>query len=196
MAYRSNDSGCGCLIALFIVMAIISGVRSCTEHLIDGDIKLPKFGSGHVSGGSGGYGTSNGYNVKYNQTTSPNYNSSLRDYTHTNEQPTEYREGINLQNNNNYSSNSPYNSNKKDTIANTSSYSTNTNNTRTNISQPQKKFYKECVSCKGRGEVIPNVIFHFRGNTCSICGLSDSHSHEEIIECPTCSGRGYIIEYR
>ena len=67
MAYRNNDSGCGCVIAILVVMTIIAGVKNCTMMLINGEIKFPKLGSGHVSGGSGEYGTSNGDNVKYNQ---------------------------------------------------------------------------------------------------------------------------------
>lgn len=201
MAYRSNDSGCGCLIALFIVSAIISGVRSCTEHLIDGDIKLPKFGSGHVSGGSGGYGTSNGYNVKYNQTISPNFNSSLRDYTHTNEQPTEYREGRNSQMSNvksgNSSSyrtsgingeNSTLNSSPASSISGINSNIINT--------QKSKTYYKTCDNCNGKG-VVDLGRFWFNGNEngnlCAICLRSDRHYHDREISCGKCWGTGKII---
>ncbi len=200
MAYRRNDSGCGCLLAIIIVMAIISGVRGCAEKLIDGDIKLPKLGSSRVSGGSGGYGTSNGYNVKYKQTTSPNYNSSLKDYTHTNSQPTEYREGTNLQHSN------------KNATGNTSSYSSSANSSSpisgssssssintfptSSKSQKPKTYYKNCEWCKGTGK--REIFEWFYGsvpgleNSCWRCGRTDKHRHDDIITCDKCDGKGRI----
>ncbi len=189
MAYRSNDSGCGCLIAIFVVMAVISGIRSCTEHLIDGDLKLPKLGSGRVSGGSGGYGTSNGYNVKYKQTTSPNYNSSLRDYTETNNQPTEYREG----NINHSSSNQSH-------IENQSKSSTFTqspvqSNSRTSIDEiisENEKQFATCPECNGKGYVLRSWTFiGGSGNPCAICWKTEKHEHvNEQIRCYKCLGSG------
>lgn len=199
MAYRNNDSGCGCLVAIFVVIAIISGVRSCTEHLINGDLKLPKLGSSRVSGGSGGYGTSNGYNVKYKQTTSPNSNSSLRDYTHTNSQPTEYREGGKSHISNNksgtYSSYSTSDINSNSTSSPHSSVSGNNSNTN-NTSNP-KTYYKTCSVCNGTGKVVFHqlIVENMLGGSCSTCGRSDTHYHDEIGNCQACSGKGkYKVE--
>lgn len=200
MAYRSNDSGCGCLIAIFVVMAVISGIRSCTEHLIDGDLKLPKLGSGRVSGGSGGYGTSNGYNVKYNQTTSPNTNSSLRDYTHTNSQPTEYREGSNAHH-------SKSNSTSNTSSDYSSSISTSTNSgslppssinkisTNSNTQKPTT-YYKTCTLCGGTGKSnVSHWYYADNLSTCIECGRKDTHVHKEFITCSSCSGKGrFLIE--
>lgn len=197
MAYRNNDNGCGCLIAIFVVVAIISGVKSCTKHLINGDLELPKLGSSRVSGGSGGSGTSNGYNVKYKQTTSPNSNSSLRDYTHTNSQPTEYREGNNTQKANDYSGNSSsYSSSDINSISNSTSHSSisGTNSNVTNTSKP-KTYYKTCSLCDGTGK--REVFYYFFEDPtglrkCDKCSRTDNHRHGEIDECQACSGKGKI----
>lgn len=199
MAYRNNDSGCGCVIAILVVMTIIAGVKNCTMMLINGEIKLPKLGSGHVSGGSGEYGTSNGYNVKYNQTTSPNYNSSSRDYTHTNSQPTEYREGTNLQHSNtnaidnasSYSSNSNSSSSISGSVY---SSSINTSSTNSNTQKP-KTYYKICTTCDGTGKRHTFYWFNknVMGSSCSECGRTDSHRHDEIVTCESCSGKGRIL---
>ena len=196
MAYRNND-GCGCMFiaALVIVAAIVSGIRGC----VNGDIKLPRFGSSHVSGGSGSYGTSNGYNVKYNQTTSPNNSSSLRDYTHTNNQPTEYREGRNTQSS---STNSVDNSSSRSygvsnsSSLNSSSSSTIGNSVTITNTQKPKTYYKTCDWCKGTGK--RNTFEWFYGDqmgvglSCYKCGRSDKHRHDEIVECDACSGKGKI----
>lgn len=181
---------------LVIISALVSGVKGC----INGDIRMPKLGSSRVSGGSGDYGTSNGYNVKYKQTTSPNYNSSLKDYTHTNSQPTEYREGTNLQHSN------------KNAAVNTSSYSSSANssspisgssssssiNTFSNSGNAQKPktYYKNCEWCKGTGK--REVFEWFYGsvpgldNSCWRCGRTDKHRHDDIITCDKCDGKGRI----
>lgn len=94
MSYKDNNFNfIGCLFYGFIALAIIvSGIRGC----VNGDIKLPKLGSHKVGGGSGGIGTSNGYNVQNENTTSPNFNSSTNDYRNTNQLPTEYKKGNSL----------------------------------------------------------------------------------------------------
>lgn len=192
---HSNNDGCGCILAFIIVMAIISGVRSCTEHLIKGDLELPRFGSGHVSGGSGGYGTSNGYNVKYNQTTSPNSNSSLRDYTNTNSQPTEYREGKNSEQTSSNSSSTGNGTNNSNSVFNSSSPSSAASNTNSsNLRQP-KTYYKTCSICNGTGKRISYDMFNDfgLGTKCGTCGRTDTHRHEEIVTCELCSGRGKIL---
>ena len=177
MAYRGS-SGCGCLIAFLVVVCIISGVRGCTEKLINGDLKLPKLGSSHVSGGSGGYGTSNGYNVQYNQTTSPSKNNSLRDYTDTNNQPTEYREGRSENNN-------------SSTAGSTTSYPVSTNNSSINTGI----LYKRCNYCDGTGTRTTLYLFEgLSGETCKTCGRSDRHIHEEKKVCVFCDGEGKIKE--
>lgn len=198
MAFRRNHSGCGCLLVFFIVVGILSGIRGCTEKMINGDLKMPKSGSSRVSGGSGGYGTSNGYNVKYNQTTSPNYNSSSNDYTHTNSQPTEYREGNNTQKANKYSGNSSsYSSSDINTISNSSSHSSiSGKNSNANASKPQR-YYKICSRCDGTGKVVFHELVYEKmlGGSCSTCGRSDTHYHDQIMECQTCSGKGkYKVE--
>ena len=181
MAYRKNNSGCGCLIAIIVVLALISGVRGCTERLIDGDLSLPKLGSGRVSGGSGGYGTSNGYNVKYNQTTPPNKKSSLNDYTHTNSQPTEYREGKSSQSSNNNVSNSP-------------SSNMNSTNSYNNGGKPLT-YYKTCPYCSGYGKRVNDIWFYENsgfGTSCKTCGRSDTHRHSETVKCEICNGKGEV----
>lgn len=192
---HSNNDGCGCILAFLIVMAIISGVRSCTEHLIKGELELPRFGSGHVSGGSGGYGTSNGYNVKYNQTTSPNSNSSLRDYTNTNSQPTEYREGKNSEQTSSNSSSTSVGTNNSNSVFNSSSTSSATSNTNSSNVQEPKTYYKTCTICNGTGKRKSYSFFNGYGGMikCGICDRTDAHRHEEIVTCESCSGKGKIL---
>lgn len=200
MAYRNNNSGCGCLLVFFLVAGILSGIRGCTEKMINGDLKMPKFGSSRVSGGSGGYGTSNGYNVKYKQTTSPNYNSSSNDYTHTNSQPTEYRDGRNTQPS---STNSVDNSSSRSyDVSNSSSLNSSSSSTIENsptITKTQKpnSYYITCDWCKGTGK--RNTFEWFIGSlpggietSCWRCGRTDKHRHDDIIECEKCYGKGRI----
>jgi DnaJ-class molecular chaperone len=198
MAYRRNDSGCGCLLVFFIVVGILSGIRGCTEKMINGDLKMPKFGSSRVSGGSGGYGASNGYNVKYKQTTSPNYNSSSNDYTHTNSQPTEYRDGRNTQPS---STNSVENSSSRSygvsnsSSLNSSSSSTIGNSPTTTNTQKPNSYYKTCEWCNGTGKRNTFEWFDpsFIGSEkCWRCGRSDKHRHDDIIDCDRCNGKGRI----
>lgn len=182
MAYRSNDSGCGCIMVFIVVMAIISGIRGCTEKLINGDLKLPKLGSSHVSGGSGGYGTSNGYNVQYNQTTSPSKNNSLMDYTETNKQPTEYREGSNSES---AVKESKVISPSQPVVDNTSKIHDD--------SSPS--YYKTCNWCGGTGK--RNEPYIFLGNdfivgSCPYCARTDHHRHDKIVDCAMCSGKGQV----
>ncbi len=198
MAYRNND-GCGCLLAIIIVAAIISGIRGCTEHLIKGDLKLPRFGSSHVSGGSGGYGTSNGYNVEYKQTTSPNNNGSLKDYTHTNSQPTEYREGKKGKNQSNNTMITPSNSsNNSNTLPTKSSTSRSINDNEYNALNNNKiiKGYKTCDKCNGKGYVDLGDYW-FEGNEngipCAVCFRSDRHKHERKYSCGKCFGSGKMM---
>lgn len=207
MAYRRNDSGCGCIITMFVVMGIFSGIRSCTEGLINGDLKLPKFGSSRVGGGSGGTGTSNGYNVVYKNTTSPNYNSSTNDYTHTNDLPTEYREGRSEQDANSNSStsttfststtSSPSTStsngiNSSNSVFNSTPSSSATINTNSLKSQENKTYYKTCPLCNGIGKV--NHTYWYRGlGTCPYCDKTDEHYHELFSTCSSCLGEGKIL---
>lgn len=96
MSSNSDSKGfCGCIVALWIFVAICSGIRSCIVGIFTGEVELPRFGSSRVSGGYGSHGTSNGYNVKYQQSTSPNYNSSSDDYSYTNDKATEHKKGSN-----------------------------------------------------------------------------------------------------
>ena len=197
MAYRSNSNGCGCIIVFIIVMAIIAGIRGCTEKLINGDLKLPKLGSSHVGSGSGGNGTSNGYNVEYNQTSSPSNNGSLEDYTHTNDQPTEYQDGRSTSPS---SSNSVYDSPSRsmsvdNSSSNYSSSSAAGNNTTISNRQGAKTYYKTCGLCGGKGKRTINEWYFGEvmwGRACPKCGRSDEHCHSEIVECDVCSGKGKI----
>ena len=174
------NRGCNCLIVLVIVFAFaVSGVRS----LINGDIKLPRFGSSHVSGGSGGYGTSNGYNVQYKQSTSPNSNSSLKDYTETNSEPTEYREGRSR-------------TESKAAHNTTISSSNNARNySNYNTEKRSETYYKTCTACRGTGKRQTFHCFNenVMGSSCLECGRTDSHRHDEIVTCEFCSGKGRIL---
>ena len=189
MAYRRNDSGCGCMIiaALFIIAALVSGIRGC----VSGDIKLPKFGSSRVSGGSGGYGTSNGYNVKYKQPTSPNYNSSSRDYTDTNNQPTEYRDGST----NHSSSSQSHLQSEINSSTSTQSTAQSNNSTRIDeiISDYEKQF-TTCPECNGNGYYLRTWTFTGEsGNPCVICWKSEKHEHvNEQLKCYRCMGSGKV----
>ncbi len=175
MARGSSGNGCGCIIVFIVVMAIIAGIRGCSEKLINGDLNLPKHGSSHVGGGSGGYGTSNGYNVQYDRTTSPSKNNSQRDYTDTNNQPTEYREGRS--------------ENNSSTAGSTQSYPVSTNNSSINTGI----LYKSCNYCDGTGTRTTLYLFEgISGETCKTCGRSDRHIHEEKKVCVFCDGEGKI----
>ncbi len=198
MAYRKKDSGCGCMFfaALFLVAALISGIRGC----VSGDIKMPRFGSSRISGGSGGYGTSNGYNVKYKQTTSPNYNSSSNDYTHTNSQPTEFKDN-NSNRTNTSSSTENYNplpqsgthSSQLDNTSNTSSVKTLNAE---DIISSVKSQYVTCPDCNGKGHILKTWTFTGEsGNPCVICWKSERHEHvNEPVTCYGCMGRGEILK--
>lgn len=194
MAYRRNNSGCGCLLVFFIVVGILSGIRGCTEKMINGDLKMPKFGSGRVSGGSGGYGTSNGYNVKYKQTTSPNYNSSSNDYTHTNSQPTEYKS--NNPNSSNISSSTERYNSLPQSSTNTSKqdYSSNALDVEEIVSSVKSQ-YMTCPECNGNGHILKTWTFtEESGNPCVICWKSERHEHvNEPVTCYRCMGRGEIM---
>ena len=207
MAYSRNNSGCGCIITMFVVMGIFSGIRSCTEGLINGDLKLPKFGSSRVGGGSGGTGTSNGYNVVYKNTTSPNYNSSTNDYTHTNDLPTEYREGRSEQDANSNSStsttfstpttSSPSTStsngiNSSNSVFNSTPSSSATINTNSLKSQENKTYYKTCPLCNGKGKVNHTYWYHGVFG-CFYCDKTEEHYHDILSTCSRCFGEGKIL---
>lgn len=191
MVYQKND-GCGCILAIFLVMFIGSGIRSCTEHLIKGDLKLPRFGSSHVSGGSGGYGTSNGYNIQYNQSTTPNYNSSLNDYSETDNLPTKYKNESKIKNNSNNVLEKTSSKDKQSVAEKISNYTKEhkpiiDNNLKT------ETYYKTCGNCKGTGLAVETYehvgLF---GEPCKFCHQTDRHSHQEIGRCSLCSGKGEI----
>ena len=193
---ESVNSGCNCLIISVIVLAL---VISCARSLINGDIKLPRFGSSHVSGGSGSSGTSNGYNVNYKQTTAPNRNSSLRDYTHTNSQPTEYREGGKNNNQSNNPMITPSNSsNNSHTLPTKSSTSPSINENEYNVSNSIEiiKGYKTCDNCNGKG-FVDLGDYWFEGNEngipCAVCSRTDRHQHERKYMCGKCSGSGKMM---
>lgn len=195
MAYRKNDSGCGCMFfaALFLVAALVSGIRGC----VNGDIKMPRLGSSRVSGGSGGYGTSNGYNVKYKQTTSPNYNSSSNDYTHTNSQPTEYKDNNSNRTN---TSSSTENYNPMPQSGTHSSNLDNTSNTSSLKSLDAEDIiigsnlqYVTCPDCNGDGRFYRTWSFTGgNGNLCAICLRDDAHEHTTAMPCPKCKGSGTV----
>lgn len=189
---ESVNRGCNCLIISVLVLGF---VISCAKSLINGDIKLPRLGSSHVRGGSGNYGTSNGYNVRYKQTTSPNYNSSLSDYTYTDYQPTEYREGKSSQHINSNSSSTHNGTNSSNSVLNSSSSSSGTYNTsNSNMQKKSRTYYKLCPACKGNGKKISYYYFNNFGSSliCGKCSSADPHGHEELITCELCSGKGQI----
>ena len=185
---ESVNSGCNCLIISVIVLAL---VISCARSLINGDIKLPRFGSSHVSGGSGSYGTSNGYNVKYKQTTSPNYNSSLRDYTHTNNQPTEHRDGRIER-----SSNSPVDlqPQKQNNQSSQIPVQMNSSNAFYDIISDYERQFTTCPECKGKGYVLRSWTFTGEsGSPCVICWKTERHEHvNEEQRCYKCMGNGKV----
>jgi DnaJ-class molecular chaperone len=185
MAYSSNN-GCGCILTFFVIAVIVGGIRSCAS----GDIKMPNFGSSRVSGGSGSYGTSNGYNVNYKNTTSPNYNSSTNDYEYTNSSPTDYREG---------KSNSSFRSNPQPSkMGQPHQYNSMQYNSipKVESSKPKHVVLREkCTWCHGTGK---RKVYdqHFSNpdfpSKCLFCGRTDSHTHEKEITCDKCDGKGNL----
>ena len=185
MAYN-NDNGCGCMawLILIVILGIISGVKHC----IRGDIKLPQWGSSHVSGGTSGTGTSNGYNVKYQQTTPPNNNNSGRDFTDTNKYPTEYQNGkssSNIQSSNNDVGRTIQNEDDGQV------FEAPDNNS---FHQP-RIVEKEvtCSRCKGTGiEENANDYIYFDEEEikCHRCDKTVFHKHIEKEKCWTCNGTG------
>lgn len=191
MAYRNNDSGCGfsfIYLVLFILVILVGGIKSC----VNGNIKMPKLGSHHVSGGSGGYGSSNGYNVQYQNTTSPNLNSSMNDYGYTNSYPTEYRKGGSSSSN---SSSSPNSAGSTHTTQSTSHSKTSSVSRTNETSRPTYSVSKEtCSRCDGIGVARKVYRFDSFGGaiSCGTCGRTDTHTHETWENCPICFGKGYI----
>lgn len=190
MAYN-NDNGCGCM--TWIAFILIMGIISCVKYCIRGDIKLPHWGSNHVSGGTGSTGTSNGYNVKYQQTTPPNNNNSGRDYTDTNKYPTEYQNGKSSSNPNS-SNNQSSNNDVGRTIQNEGGgqiFEGSTNN----ISHQPRIVEKEvtCSHCKGTGieeKANDYIYFDEEGIKCHRCDKTVFHKHIEKEKCWTCNGTG------
>ena len=182
---RDSFSGCGCFLAIIVVASILGGIRSCVVSLINGDNPLPSFGSSKVSGGSGGYGTSNGYNVKYKNTTSPNYNSSQKDYSYTDQYPTEQKEGSESR------SQKTDRDNTIDSMIRSAEQSMLIDMlTRAGNAGTQKEITITCVNCNGTGEV--KYVFSPMDGfdmTCPRCGRKDYHAHEKE-KCTTCDGTG------
>ena len=176
---RDSFSGCGCFLAIIVVVGILGGIRSCVVSLINGDNPLPSFGSSKVSGGSGGYGTSNGYNVKYKNTTSPNYNSSQKDYSYTDQYPTEYKEGERR---------------RKPTPQEKMGVHYQIMNEIEKERKEQKGEFKKCHMCKGTGVYIAEYVPMDRFITsCPTCGKKDHHFHAPE-KCNMCNGTGKIYE--
>lgn len=183
------NKGCNCLIILVIVIALIaSGVRA----LINGDIKLPNFGSSHVTGGSGTYGTSNGANIQYENSTNPNSNSSLNDYTHTNSLPTEYRTGGNITNHSSQNE-TRHSMDHGSSITSTTSNTSTINNIGGNNSYNGQKEIT-CPRCNGKGYIKKSWIFTGeKCNYCAYCGREGRHEHnDESEQCFKCYGSGKI----
>lgn len=197
--YRSNNSGCGC--AFFIVIILFAAVVSGIRGVVSGDIKLPRSGSHRVSGGSGGYGTSNGYTVRYKTTTAPNYNSSNKDYSHTDNQPTEYREGNNNQSSNTSRNNNAYNSSCSPNSNSSYTNTTGSNNSEmnSNIFQKPSPRYRTCSLCNGSGKQAKTYWYygedHPLGSSiihCGSCNRTDTHSHQVQVTCEKCWGKGKV----
>lgn len=168
MSRKSNEGGCLLIIIFVIFMAVIAGARGCTDALINGDIKLPKLGSSKVSGGSGSYGSSNGYNVKYQNSTSPNLTGSQEDYSSTNGGETEYKESPTLEN-----ALKEYEREK----------------------EPSTKSVVVCPTCNGSGKKEARYTYTpvYTDGPCRYCSNSQiTHYHTYYIDCTRCNGAGII----
>ena len=185
--YR-KESGFGCLlwVVIFAIIIIVGGIKRCVNGVVSGDIKMPKIGSRHVSGGSGSHVTSNGYNVQYSTTTSPNYNGSINDYSHTNDLPTEFRQGSG-----NSSSSSSYRSSHSG--GQSASYSSSSS-----------------LSHSGLNSLIENSSSSITTRSLRQPGGSQSSSQNSLLRqqttgmqssssvssktCPACNGSGRVIK--
>jgi len=179
--YNDGCDGCGCFGIIIILVLIFGAIKSCTTKLINGEKILPNFGSSRVSGGSGGYGTSNGANIHYQHSTTPNYNSSTKDLRNTNSSPTEFRTGRTPSNSSssNSSSSSTYNSGSQATSSRSSSYGNSTS---------------------GLSNTSPSTtINHNSGNSSNqnsiksideILNSSPRKQEERIRTCSKCNGTG------
>lgn len=202
MAYYERDRSFGCLfyIIIFVIIVICSGIRSCTEHLVNGEIKLPKSGSKHVSGGSGGLGTSNGYNVSYTNTTPSNNNSSTTDFSYTNNSPTEYHGGNSFSNSNisgfgnnkiNYSSSNSIPHNSGSTMSSGNSISFPSNIQSTTISHNTNPSTNGISSHAKEGMQISEEF----STTRSVSFSSFPTQNQNVTRqetCPMCHGTGKI----
>ena len=195
MAYgdytHHNGGGCGCfLIFLFYAFIfILGGISRCTRSMINGEIKLPRLGSSHVSGGTGSYGTSNGANVQYQQSTTPKYNDNTQDYTNSNPNKTEIGSG-NTNSSNSYQYSSPNNTQSQPTLK----YRTIT-------------YEQQCSYCNGSGVVICPICrgSGFTKRTCDFCNGTGGKRRVACFYCRngltspgtyciTCGGSGYTEE--
>ena len=194
--YQRNDDGCGCwiLIAITILVLIVGGIRGC----INGDIRLPRSGSSHVSGGSGHYGTSNGANIQYPQTTSPNFNSSSNDYSdmpqnsssgHRNSSSSKANETSSGINSSSHNQISPSTS-SQDGYNNYPSLNNHDNSSNRNS-------FAKCSSCNGKGYTEHTFVYDPNdgltaslGAGCGECSRTDRHSHIIREKCFVCHGTG------
>ena len=179
---RYNGPGCGGILAIIYIIGMIWAMGSFVNYLFSGktQIEMPKSGSSKVSGGSGGYGTSNGYNVKYKNTTSPNYNSSQKDYSYTDQYPTEYKEGRESRS---------QKTDKDKTIDSMIRSAEQSLLFDMIMGTENKEITITCVNCNGTGKV--SYVFSPMDGfdmTCPRCGRN-YHAHEKE-KCTTCDGTG------
>lgn len=210
----SNGDGCGnvlfgCAFVYLLCAVIVAGVKGC----VSGDIKIPKYRSNHVGGGSGYYGTSNGSNVYYNQTTIPNYNSTNRVFHSSITNPTKERESkesaynktLSTFHNSIYSQTASNNSiSRSSTTTSSNSFYTynsldgNSSNSNNTFAQQKQNDNKPCPLCNGKGKRKETVVysefalFGSKNEGCDRCSRQDTHTHEYEAECWYCDGKGIV----
>lgn len=192
---KNRDTGCGCYFAVIIIIAIISGIKSCTMHLIKGDYDLPSFRQT-----SGNSGTSNSNYDKHKISASPVniHNNSFKNNTNTStnkiqKELQEYRSTQN-QNSNSIIRNSCSSNMNHTSSAPTTDYQSIINRIPApqNVQEP-KTYNKTCSRCQGTGTIEHNYFYEaIKGISCGTCGRTDSHSHKEYVKCDFCHGLGKV----